>query len=283
VGLGAIVPAEAGVQALPESAQGAKGGAQGVAQNAAPAPIPAAPPQGGTGAGAFPAGSVLAGEVFRQSAAALQLPADSLSTALLAFSRFFSLPPSKALFTALRRETLDLPKMPFSSTPSTTSAATLEARAMAAAAAFDKGVALTGEALERYARFLAPPSFPAEGDDPAQGRQDGEKEAPTGGGGSGDTGEKKRRDREKAPLSEELSALAEEQAKEKKLDFLNRIPGKNGQYWAVFPFDITVKGMVLKVFFAGTEGRSVFVRRKRAVNCRYCRSKKAVSLFSEKK
>ena len=109
---------------------------------------------------------------------------------------------------------------------------------MAAAAAADKGVALSPEVLERYARFLDPPAFVEDG-------EPGGKDAFDGGG----DGKKNQKNREDAPDKEELRAIAEEEAKKDGLlDFLNSIPGKNGQYWIVYPFCINVRGIELKVF-----------------------------------
>ena len=51
------------------------------------------------------------------------------------------------------------------------------------------------------------------------------------------------------PEAEEIRAIAEEQAgKEDLLEYLNFLPGKNGQYWMVFPFKIRIRGTELTVF-----------------------------------
>ena len=96
--------------------------------------------------------------------------------------------------------------------------AALEAQAMAAVIAADKGVALSPEALARYAGFLLPPVLPV------SGNKEHEPE-----------------ENEKMPDPEEVQALAQEQENEL-LGFFNSIPGKNGQYWMVFPFNMTAKG-----------------------------------------
>ena len=203
----------------------------------------------------FSGQSVLsAGELFRQTAATLRLPVDSLSVTLLAFSRFFSLSPSQTLITALRREVLtasdSLPR-------SAAEKAVFEAKAMAAAAAADKGITLSPEALERYARFLEAPAF----------IDDGESSGKNAFAWGGD-GKKNSRNREEVPEKEELQAIAEEEASEDGLlDFMNSIPGKNGQYWVVFPFNIKVRGIELKVIlrilnggpFSGGEKEHVIV------------------------
>jgi len=181
-----------------------------------------------------------AGELFKQLAVALKLPADGLSVTLLAFSRFFSLSPSQALIAALRRDVL----ASSNSSPQTAAEkAVLEAKAMAAAAALDKGVVLSPEALERYARFLAPPAF----------AEDGEAGGKNAFADSG--GRKNPRDREDAPDEDELRAIAEEASKEDDLlDVLNAIPGKNGHYWVVVPFTINVRGTELNVFLRILKG-----------------------------
>ena len=188
--------------------------------------------------------TIPAGVLFQQSAAALNLPIDTLSLTLLAFSRFFSLTPSQALLTTLRREVLSSSK---TSSPQTTAEkAAFEAKAMAASAAFDKGLSLSGEAFERYARFLEAPAH--QGD-----RDAGGKDAMPGGGKGNSP------DREEVPTKEELQTIAEEEAKKDKvLDFLNSVPGKNGQYWVVLPFDINVKGTELKVVMRILKGGPLF-------------------------
>ena len=160
-------------------------------------------------------------EVFRQTAVNLGLPQDSLSVALFVFARYFSLPIKPAFIGHLRREILNTGKASSPETPG--GKAALDSEALAAVITADKGVALSPEALSRYASFLLPPV-------------PGDKE-------------EKSRDREELPEKEELQALAEEQEqKDDFLKFLNAIPGKNGQYWLVFPFSIKIRGTELDVF-----------------------------------
>jgi len=161
-------------------------------------------------------------EVLRQIVANLGFPQDTLSLALLTFARYFSLPIKPGLIRQLRREILDTGK---ASSPETTEGkAALDSQSMAAVIAVDKGLVLNSEALSRYAAFLLPP-LPG-----------GEKK-------------EERKDREESPESEELQAIAEEQTqKDDLLSFLNSIPGKNGQFWMVFPFSIKVRGTELNVF-----------------------------------
>jgi len=237
VSAGAIIPG--GAQPAPPP--GVKGAVPADArgpQAAGSGGTPAVPqPQVLLGQSAVPAG-----ELFRQTAAALALPVDALSVTLLALARFFSLPPSHALIAALRKEVLASPSggPPFTASSPQTPAekAALQATSMAVAAAFDKGVALSSEALERYARFFDPAAL-------VRDREGAEKDATAGGGGKGGDS----RGREQAPKGDELKAIAEEEAeKDTLLDVLNSIPGKNGRYWVVFPFNITVRGIELRVF-----------------------------------
>ncbi|MCL2206305.1 MAG: hypothetical protein FWB82_07295, partial [Treponema sp.] len=103
-----------------------------------------APLAGAPAASPFPNPALIpAAEVLRQTAIALNLPVDSLSVSLLAFARFFSLTPNPAVLAALRREVLS---SPLSHAETASEAASLEAKAMAVAAAFDKGVSLSAEA-----------------------------------------------------------------------------------------------------------------------------------------
>jgi hypothetical protein len=140
-------------------------------------------------------------------------PKDALSAAILAFARFFSLSISKPLMGNFRREALASGK-----SSSAKGKAGPEAEALALLAALDKGVVLSPEALERYARV-------------------------SNGTVSGDSAH-----REEVPAPEELAAIAAEAAKKDELlDFLNSVPGKNGQYWTVFPFRIIIKGTELRV------------------------------------
>ena len=191
-------------------------------------------------------------ELLRQTAAALGLPIDTLSVTLLAFSRLFSFTVTPALMGTLRREFLASFK---SSSPGDIEKAVPEAEVLAMVAAFDKGVTLSAEALEQYARFFLPPVYTgepgAEDDVPPKGDATvpGNKGVPP--------------DSEEAPGESEVQAIAEKQTQEDTvLDFLNSLPGKNGQYWTVFPFKIKVRGIELSVFirilkrefFSATEG-----------------------------
>jgi hypothetical protein len=172
-----------------------------------------------------PTGKTTSAKVlFVRTAANLGFPKDALSVSLIAFARYFSISLSSSLIKTLRREILASGK---SSTPETPAEkAALEADALSALIANDKGVSLSSEALEHYARFLSFPeentTWPDEGED---------------------------QDREEYPSAEELRILIEEQGQnDDTLSFLNNLPGKNGQRWLVFPFSVKVKGTEFKVF-----------------------------------
>ena len=196
------------------------------------------------------------------AAASLGLPKDALSAALVVFTRFLSLSADKTLIGSLRKEVLDLLKT--SSPVGAEEKAALEAKAMAAVIASDKGVFLSPMALERYARFLmqtpfVPTSFITTAPD------DKEKPSPKAAAASQNSREKsqgnsRREALEGIPEPDELRAIAETQAQDDGLlDFLNYLPGKNGQYWLVFPFNVNVKGIELKVILRvlRSEGGSI--------------------------
>jgi hypothetical protein len=171
--------------------------------------------------------------MYKQTAALLGLPQDTLSFVLISAIRCFSLPPDAALLTRLRGNLL---ASGAASAPKTGGEkAALEAKALAAAAAADKGLLLSPEALEEYAAAM-------EGGAWFSGRREGqpEDEDPPG--------------REETPDGEELAKryvqankAGQEGGKEGLLSWLNRLPGGNGQGWAVFPFKIKVRGVELRV------------------------------------
>ena len=167
-----------------------------------------------------PGGKMLtAGELLKESAANMGLPKDFLSAGLLALARFFSLSINPQLIRALRREILASGKS--SSPESLSDKAALEAEILARLSAEDKGVVLSSEALEHYCAFFGSPG--------------GEKEEP--------------QEQEEDPAADELKAISEKQAQnDRLLDYMNSIPGKNGQYWVMIPFSIKVRGIELKVF-----------------------------------
>jgi len=207
--------------------------AVGTAKSHIPLSEPKSPVQGkpvllsqGEAPSGSPAGKTISvKELFLKTAANLGFPKDALSVAILAFARYFSVSLSPAIMKTLRREILASGKPSSPETPDEKTA--LEAEAFSALIAMDKGVVLSRQALEHYARFL---SFPDEN----FSRQD----------------EKEDRDREESPEEEELRIiLEEEESNDDALAFLNHLPGKNGQRWLVFPFSVKIKGIEFQVFF----------------------------------
>jgi hypothetical protein len=157
-------------------------------------------------------------ELHKQTAALLGLPQDTLSFVLISAIRCFSLAPDAALLGRLRGELL---ASGAASAPKTgREKAALESKALAAAATADKGLRVSAAALEEYAAAMEPGVWFS------------------GGGGQG------------PPEQEELKKLyakANREGQEELLSWLNRLPGRNGQHWAVFPFKIKVGGVELKV------------------------------------
>jgi hypothetical protein len=171
--------------------------------------------------------------LYTQTAALPGLPRDTLSFVLISAIRYFSLAPDAAFLTGLRGNLLASGAVPAPKTGREKAA--LEAKALAAAAAADKGLRLSPEALEDYAAAMEPAAW-------FSGRREGrpdEEDAP---------------DREETPDGEELEKLypkpnlsGEKGGGEGVLSWLNRLPGRNGQGWAVFPFKIKVRGVELRV------------------------------------
>ncbi|MDR0322434.1 MAG: hypothetical protein LBI28_13110 [Treponema sp.] len=175
-------------------------------------------------------------------ASAAGLPADKLSSSIVSFARFFSLPVKPQVLADIRRQAFSLP-VPQSSNaghPAQTQSAAANPSAvltaekirqtlsLSAAAAESKGVEMNPKGLESYAEAVDPE---------LRRRQDGERE-------------RRRRNREQNEQAEKvllkakpltadiLKNMAFEYAQNNSLlDILNRLPGKNGQRWIVLPFD----------------------------------------------
>ncbi|MDR2054138.1 MAG: hypothetical protein LBP80_12055 [Treponema sp.] len=189
---------------------------------------------------------------LKQLVHSLKLPRDGLSAALIGFARGFSLPLEPALFARLRKEALTL--------KARHGGGFVESAALAAAAAAGKGVRLSAEALEQYARAIDP-GYAADEPDTSG---DGEGQ-PAGGEGSpfGEQDGNAREDlRDSAGREESIRVIREilEKAlrqvrKNGRPDadppeaescpacaelagFLNRLPGRDGNFWMVFPFKI---------------------------------------------
>jgi hypothetical protein len=201
-------------------------------------------------------------------ASAFGLPQDKLSSSIISFAKFFSLPLKPQLLTDLRRYAFAPHGVPHSQTANQSSASanasatkgnlantnaagdttaslsaekTRYALSLSAAAVESKGVELTQKGLESYAQSV----------DPDSRRQDGDRQ-------------RRRRDREQDEQTEKTSSKTEAVKKSqhgesfspqpftadgfKKMSFeyveqnpllkiLNRLPCKNGQRWVVLPFD----------------------------------------------
>jgi hypothetical protein len=190
---------------------------------------------------------------LKQLAHVLRLPPDGLSTALIGFARGFSLPLEPTLLARLRREALIL--------KARHGGGFAESAALAAVAAAGKGVRLSGEALEQYARAIDPGYAAGEQDS----RGDGEEQS-SGGEGvpfgeQGGDARKERRDsagrkestRVIREILEKALKLAKENGRpdpdlpesESPTDFLNRLPGRDGNFWMVFPFKINSKKLAI--------------------------------------
>ena len=197
----------------------------------------------------------LASKVPRSAAslsASLGLPQDKLSSSIISFARFFSLPLKPQLLADLRRYALAPPSQNANQSSATANAAgdtnaslttekTRQAFSLSAAAAESKGVELSPKGLESYAEAV----------DPESRRQDGDRQ-------------RRRRNREQDEHAEKTSLKSEgvkksqygensssqlfsadglkkislESAEQNPLlEILNRLPCKNGQRWIVLPFD----------------------------------------------
>jgi hypothetical protein len=189
-------------------------------------PLPAAPQAAPVPPGPVPApspGQAAPEEALARLAQGLGLPREDLSTALLGFVRFFSLPLEPGLLHRLRREAL---------LPRTASRPGGDAGALAASAAAAKGLVLTGEALEAYAAAIDP----------------GFRDPPEGDSGRRQTRRDHRDSGEGSPEPELIKKAAEEaEAASPPLKILNRLPGKNQEYWMALPFSFSSGGVVFRV------------------------------------
>ncbi|MCL2721717.1 MAG: hypothetical protein FWD47_10315 [Treponema sp.] len=167
------------------------------------------------------------------------LPADKLSSSIVSFMRFFSLPLKPQLMTEIRQQVFSQQANSTANqadlSASLTQAKFLdtakgrEALALTAAACESKGVELTPKGLETYVDAVDPDSRQNE-----QGR---------------------RQNKEKND-KREIESITADNIKEKIfeylkenpiIDILNKLPGKDGQQWIVLPFDFTDDGRVFKV------------------------------------
>jgi hypothetical protein len=195
--------------------------------------------------------------------AALGLPQDKLSSSVISFAKFFSLPLKPQLLTDLRRYALTPPSQTAnpSSTASNhtaaksslTNAATAEntnasfatektrqALSLSAAAVESKGAELTPKGLESYAQAVDPDSR-RQDDDRQRRRRNREQDEQDDKNSLKTEAVKKSRHGEFS--SPELTAdslkkmFLEKEKQTPLLEILNRLPCKNGQRWIVLPFD----------------------------------------------
>jgi hypothetical protein len=187
---------------------------------------------------------------------ALGLPRDSLSSSILSFARYFSLPLNPGLMAKIRRESLSAAPAEASrgEALSPRSRNAQSAAAFAAAAAAARGLELSREGLAAYAAAIDP-DYPEDSGDSAKsscpdaepgqnsggdsgpgGRKNGERGggAPGNfGGGPRDGGLNQDELVEPDSLREKILEL---EGQRPLLGFLNRIPGKNGESWISLPF-----------------------------------------------
>jgi hypothetical protein len=196
---------------------------------------PEARPGGKAGVVLFPNPSETVNrEGLKQLALSLGLPRDTLSTALLSFARYFSLPLDPELLFKLRRNVLSL--METRTLRASSSKTFRDALALALAAAADKGVELSPETLEHYADAIDPGGVQPEGREPPPRDRGGNRkpqDEPT---------------EDDAPTPENIQKKAARiEANKPFLGILNMIPGKDGLRWIVLPFVFLSGGVEFRV------------------------------------
>ena len=176
--------------------------------------------------------AIAAGELFMEAAGQMGFPKDTLSVAILAFARLFSMSVSPEAMKNLRREILSSGKP--SSPEDPRDKAVLEAETLARLSARDKGVVLSTDALKHYSSYFGHPG---------------------GGGKDQDGNNQEKPDRKENPGAEELLEITESESEnDDLLGFLNSLPGKKGSYWQVFPFTVKVRGIQMRVFIRLLKG-----------------------------
>ena len=180
------------------------------------------------------------------SPAGLGLPVDKLSSSIISFARFFSLPLKPQLLADIRRNAFT-PSAANTSAAANINAAQAdsmaavkfrEALSLAAAAAESKGTELQPKGLESYAGAVDPEKRKRNKD---QRQQDGESLSKVKSSDNTRTGSfgEILRDMEFVSAEGLKKLFYEKEKKDPLLDILNRLPGKNGQRWIVLPFDFT--------------------------------------------
>lgn len=199
---------------------------------------------------------------FHRSAASLAaaagLPSDKLSSSIVSFARFFSLPLKPGLLAAIRKQAflpspqvLSAQNMLTQNVSANNSAVNLlsanknavyenarEALSLAAAAAESKGAELNQKGLEAYAGAVDPDW---------QKRQDKEDRR-----GRRNTNQQEQEDpssRKSVPVTpDDIKKMALESSEnDPLLAIMNRLPCKNGQRWIVLPFNFSEDGREFNV------------------------------------
>ncbi|MDR2245285.1 MAG: hypothetical protein LBE17_01215 [Treponema sp.] len=165
----------------------------------------------------------------------LNLPSDTLSTALVTFARHFSLTLDPVLLAKFRREVLSLKTF-------------RESVVLAAVAAATKGAVLTPEALARYVAAI---------DLDASRNQKGRQGQEEPGGDGFDRRGRPSKDSEdesgQVSLSGKLNTKALKEIRnsidreDPLLSLLNSIPGKDGEYWMVYPLQVSAGGKRFRI------------------------------------
>lgn len=190
-----------------------------------------------------------------------KLPADKLSTSIILFARFFSLPMKPEVLTAIRRQAFTPQNAASAQTETIKSAITqsellkqgttgdadssaLTAKnrlifSLAAAAAESKGVELETKGLELYANAIDP-DMEKRRDSSSHDRRQGKKQ---------DEQKNEGENLKSGSINgNTLKKIALESAEKNPLLYLlNRLPGNDGRRWIVLPFDINEDGRDYRV------------------------------------
>ncbi|GHV87050.1 hypothetical protein AGMMS50255_3460 [Spirochaetia bacterium] len=198
----------------------------------------------------------------------LGLPQDKLSASIVAFARYFSLPLESALLTKVRRQSLGantgnaVPAKPSAGEQAGASAAlsfkTREALSLAAIVAADKGVELRPDSLVDYSLAIDPDKRRSGDGGEGKGFEPGADHGgnDTGGGNKGGeagsgAGGNPARDQDRGKFAGDAESLRDKilQAGDQNplISLMNRLPGKKGQRWMVFPFSFEDQGRTFEV------------------------------------
>ena len=206
--------------------------------------------------------------------AALGLPQDKLSSTIISFARFFSLPLKPQLLANLRRYALAPPSQTANQSSATVNAdaaktvpananaagdanasltteKTRQALSLSAAAAESKGIELTPKGLESYAEAVDPESR-RQNNDHQRRRRNREQDEQAEKTSLKSEGVKKSQYGENSSSqlfsADGLKKISLESAEQNPLlEILNRLPCKNGQRWVVLPFDFVEDGKKFSV------------------------------------